>query len=226
MPQAGGSANPARPVDRCRPSIQCRVLVLASQSPQRRRLLSEAGLSFDVDPAGIDEADLPPGLGARAVAVLLAVRKARAVHARRPGDVVVGSDTVVAVDVDRREVQLGKPTDEADARRMIALLAGTTHRVITGVAVVGRFDRSIVDEAEVDLREMTAEEVDAYVAGGSWRGKAGGYGLQNDDPFVTATRGRRDTIIGLPVPHVKALLAGEDEEESSVQAGAKDGRTP
>ena len=181
-------------------------LILASASPRRQQLLSEAGYAFTVVPADVDEEDYPPGILPADLAELLAARKAKAVSRKFPEDVVLGADTVVAFG----DAILGKPRDADDARRMLRLLAGTTHVVITGVAV----SRAISDlhavsrvMSGVRMRDLTPAEIDRYVAGGQWQGKAGGYGIQDDDPFVTRMSGCHSNIVGLPVPETRRLLA-------------------
>jgi septum formation protein len=180
-------------------------LILASASPRRKQLLREAGFAFEVIPAHINEDDHPPMLPTD-LAEYLASQKAQAVARQHPHDVVLGADTVVAFG----DTILGKPADAADARRMLSLLAGTTHVVITGVAVVRSasafFTCSRVMSA-VRMRDLTSAEVERYVAGGQWKGKAGGYGIQDDDPFVTRLSGCHTNIVGLPVPETKRLLA-------------------
>ena len=181
-------------------------LILASASPRRQQLLSEAGYAFTVVPADVDEEDYPPGILPADLAELLAARKAQAVSRKFPEDVVLGADTVVAFG----DSILGKPRDADDARRMLRLLAGTTHVVITGVAAY----RAISDlhavsrvMSGVRMRDLSPDEIDRYVAGGQWQGKAGGYGIQDDDPFVTRMSGCHTNIVGLPVPETRRLLA-------------------
>jgi septum formation protein len=180
-------------------------LILASASPRRQQLLREAGYDFVTDPADVDEDNYPRDLLPSGLAEFLASKKAQAVARRHPDDVVLGADTVVAFG-DR---VLGKPRDAEDARRMLRLLAGTTHVVITGVAVVhaaaNLFTGSRVMSA-VRMRGLAPDEIDRYVAGGRWQGKAGGYGIQDEDPFVTRMSGCHTNIVGLPVPETKRML--------------------
>lgn len=180
--------------------------ILASGSPRRQQLLRDAGFEFVVIPADINEDDHPPNLLPADLAEFLAAQKAHAVARKHPHDVVLGADTVVAFG----DMVLGKPRDADDARRMLQLLAGTTHVVITGVSVVhaaaGQFTRARVMSA-VRMRDLAPAEIDRYVAGGQWQGKAGGYGIQDDDPFVTRLSGCHTNIVGLPVPETKRLLA-------------------
>jgi septum formation protein len=198
-------------------------LILASASPRRQQLLREAGYDFTVDPADIDEEDYPRDMLPADLAEYLASKKAQAVAKRHPADVILGADTVVAFG----DLVLGKPQDAEHARDMLRLLAGTTHVVITGVAVVdqaaGFFTSSRVMSA-VRMRDLSPAEIDRYVAGGQWKGKAGGYGIQDDDPFVTRMSGCHTNIVGLPVPEARRML----ERAGIVPADAARGclRTP
>ena len=183
-------------------------VVLASASPRRRDLLRAAGVEFTVEVAGVDET-LEGHETAEHAATLLAERKARAIAAVHPGEeaLVLGSDTVVAAEVDGRERLLGKPADEAEARAMLEALSGSRHRVVTGVAVVRARDgalRSAHERTWVSMRPIRPDEIDAYVASGEWRDKAGGYAIQeNADVFVTELAGGGfDNVVGLPVARV------------------------
>jgi septum formation protein len=181
-------------------------LILASASPRRRQLLREAGYEFVVEPANVDEENYPPRTLPADLAEQLAVRKANAVAARFPDDVVLAADTVVAFG-DR---PLGKPVDAADARRTLELLSGTTHIVITGVAVVRRAANHSAAArvmSGVRMRTLWPEEISRYVASNDWQGKAGGYGIQDNDPFVTRIAGCHTNIVGLPMPETRRLLA-------------------
>lgn len=172
-------------------------LVLASASPRRHAILGELGFDFDIDPADVDETETP-GLSPREIAVDLALRKARAVAARRPGAWVVGSDTIVALG-DRL---LGKPGDAEEARATLASLSGSRHEVITGVAVVDvDGGREVADCAvtEVWMRRIEPGEIDEYVASGECFGKAGAYAIQErGDRFVTRLEGPYDNVVGFP----------------------------
>ena len=180
-------------------------LILASASPRRQELLREAGYTFVVSPADIDETDHPPGLAPGGVALYLAQRKADAVAARFPGDVVLGADTVVSL----HGRPVGKPEDAADARRMLSELSGTTHAVLTGVAVIHRsrgHSAARLVSSDVHMRGLSPAEIEAYVAGGEWQGKAGGYGIQDQDPFVTRITGSLSNIVGLPMEAAVEML--------------------
>lgn len=186
-------------------------IVLASASPRRRDLLRAAGVAFDVDAADVDES-FDPTLEPEAAARLLAERKARAVAPRHEGRVVLAADTIVALEVDGRTRYLGKPVDAAEARAMLALLSASRHRVVTGVCALD-VDRDVaVLDAEctwVTMRPITGREIDAYVASGEWRDKAGGYAIQESaDRFVSKLEGGGfDNVVGLPVKRALACLA-------------------
>ena len=182
-------------------------LVLASASPRRAALLREAGLGFEVRAADVDES-FDPAADPEQVARDLALRKARVVarELADPDARVVGGDTLVVLDGPRF---LGKPADAAEARAMLEALSGTTHRVITGVAVVaGAREVAAAEVTRVTMRVITPDEVAAYVASGEWRGKAGGYAIQETaDRFVTGLAGGGfDNVVGLPVVRTLALL--------------------
>ena len=181
-------------------------LVLASASPRRQQLLRDAGYAFIVSPADIDESSYPANLSAGDIAEFLAAAKARVVAALFPDDVVLAADTVVALN----DEPLGKPADADDARRMLRLLSGTTHQVITGVAVTRRSINLLRQSrvaSSVHMRPLNDAEINAYVASGEWAGKAGGYGIQDRDPFVTRTSGCHTNIVGLPMTDTARLLA-------------------
>ena len=181
-------------------------LILASASPRRQELLRQAGYDFQVQPSGIDEQDVPPNLAPGDLAEYLARQKANAVSANFADDVVLAADTIVAF----AGHVLGKPSDAADARRMLRLLSGTVHEVVSGVAVVrasANFSRHARVVSAVHMRDLNDREIDDYVASRQWEGKAGGYGIQDPDPFVTRTSGCHTNIVGLPMTTTTDLLA-------------------
>jgi len=146
-------------------------------------------------------------------ASLLAVRKARAVAGAHEGEdaLVIGADTVVALGDGDGARLLGKPSGVAEARAMLEGLSGSRHRVITGVAVVDCASGACFEGWErtwVTMRAIGPEEIDAYVASGEWRGKAGGYAIQETaDAFVTSLEeGGFDNVVGLPVSLTLELL--------------------
>lgn len=181
-------------------------LVLASASPRRIELLALIGIAPDrIDPADIDETPLKDETPAR-LAVRLARAKAQIVEARSPGAVVLAADTVVAVG--RRLLE--KPADADEARRFLGLLSGRNHRVFTAVAVArgDRVTHRCVD-TRVAFKRLSDAEIADYVAGGDWRGKAGGYGIQGPAAaFVLKIIGSHPAVMGLPLPETVNLLSG------------------
>jgi septum formation protein len=182
-------------------------LVLASASPRRLELLAQIGVTPSlIDPADIDEAPLAAETG-RLLALRLARAKAAAVAARHPDAFVLAADTVVTVG--RR--LLGKPQDEADAARMLALLSGRAHRVLTAVAVAAPGGRAgaRLSETRLHFKRLTAAEAAAYLASGEWSGKAGAYGIQGRaGAFVIDLNGSYTGVVGLPLYETRALLGG------------------
>jgi septum formation protein len=178
-------------------------LILASASPRRTEILAGLGLHFEAVPSGFDEGALR-GLGPRAHALAAAAGKAEAVARDRPGDSVIGIDTVVAVD----GTTLGKPADGADARRMLAVLSGRDHAVISAVHVVRGASSSAGHAiSQVRFRRLSRAEIDAYVATGEPADKAGAYAIQGGArAFASVTRGRLDTVVGLPTHLLRRLL--------------------
>lgn len=178
-------------------------LILASASPRRRELLAHLGLAFSVEAADIDET---PHLEEHPVSYTkrLAKEKAQAIALRHPGGAVLGADTTVVLD----HLILGKPADAEDARRMLQLLQGRTHQVITGVAL--HFDTQTIVEAEttmVSFAPMTAETIDAYVATGEPLDKAGAYGIQGiAAQFIPRIEGDYSNVVGLPLARVRQML--------------------
>jgi nucleoside triphosphate pyrophosphatase len=172
-------------------------LVLASASPQRRAILEQLGIEFTVQPAEIEE--LSAG-DPREVVLENARRKARAV----PGQFVLACDTEVNVD----GVVFGKPSDELEAVRMLTELSGRTHEVLGGL-VLRRDGRECEAIASTDVyfRELEPEEIEAYVATGEWRGRAGGYAIQGKGAaLVERIEGDFWNVVGLPVPALVRLL--------------------
>lgn len=189
-----------------RPDVTAGKLVLASSSPRRVELLAQIGIVPDqIDPADIDETPLKAELPAR-LAQRLATSKAAVVAERHPDGVVLAADTVVAVG--RRLLE--KPADENEARRFLKLLSGRNHRVFTGIAVVskGRTSWRVVD-TRVTFKTLSDSEIDAYVASGEWRGKAGGYGIQGRAAaFIQRIVGSHPAVMGLPLYEASNLLYG------------------
>jgi len=179
-------------------------IILASGSPRRRELLTEAGIPFEIDVSDVDET--VEGLPAEMVAVL-AERKARAVAENREEGLVIGADTLVALD----NRALGKPEDDDDARRMLRSLAGRTHDVLTGVCIIdAKTGKTLVDTVRsgVVFKPATDEEIEDYIATGEHRDKAGAYAIQGlGGRFVAGFEGSRTNIIGLPMERLTEMLA-------------------
>lgn len=178
-------------------------LILASASPQRARLLRQLGLGFTVVPADIDETPRP-GETAQALAMRLARTKAEAVSIAYPAARILGSDTVVALG----DQTFGKPAHRADAERMLRALGGTTHRVITAVAVsfYGTTEARAVS-SEVTLDHLDDAAIAAYWASGEPAGAAGGYAIQGRAAqFVAHLSGSYSAVMGLPLYETAALL--------------------
>lgn len=178
-------------------------LILASASPRRLALLAQIGLTPDeVTPVEIDETP-HPGEVPRVCAARLARAKAMAV-ALAPGDVVLGADTIVSVG--RR--LLGKPRDAAEAEAFLRLLSGRRHRVTTAIAArSGEALRARVVETAVRLKRLSEPEIAAYLAGGEWQGKAGGYAIQGAaGAFIPWINGSHSAVVGLPLTETANLL--------------------
>jgi len=179
------------------------MLVLASASPRRQELLRNAGISFEMQPAQIAEDPLP-GEGAKECAERLAREKALAVAQQRPQDFVLAADTVVVVDGQI----LGKPVDGNDAARMLRLLSGREHQVITGVCLVVSGQWSVASETTVvTMSEITEDEIAAYIASGEPMDKAGAYGIQGiASRWIPRIEGDYSNVVGLPVALVWRML--------------------
>lgn len=189
-------------------------VILASKSPRRRELLSSLVPDFEIIVREVDES-LPPEIHTKVGVGLLAIKKGEAVALECPKALVISSDTLVELD----GIPLGKPRDEGDARRMLRALSGRQHNVHTGVAVhyMGRCVYG-VDSTGVTFRDMTDNEIDAYVAGGEPMDKAGAYGIQGEGgKFVSSYDGAFDTVMGLSVSLTEELirraLGGENDKE-------------
>jgi septum formation protein len=171
-------------------------LILASGSPRRRELLEGLGVRFTVRPVDLDESPLP-GEAPRDYVLRLAVEKAAAAS----GELVLAADTTVVVD---GEI-LGKPRDDEDARRMLRLLSGREHSVLTGIALGKAAE---VDETLVRFAPLSEAEIDWYVATGEPRDKAGAYAIQGlGSLFVESVEGSYSNVVGLPIPRMYRLFA-------------------
>jgi len=178
-------------------------LVLASSSPRRREILEAAGWPYEAIVAGVDES-IQPNEAPAVYVQRLARSKAEAVAERLQSGLVLGADTTVVIDGQI----LGQPINDQDARRMLQLLNGKWHEVLTGVAVVRVGGESRVDYETTRVRfaEMTDNEIDWYISRGEGRGKAGAYGIQGAAGlFIEEIQGDYFNIVGLPIRLVYEL---------------------
>lgn len=191
------------------PLDQRHPLLLGSASPRRKELLEQLGLCFTLRPSHVDEPD-PSGEAPEAYARALAERKTSAVIERARGDgepgFVLGADTIVVVD----GAILNKPRDDADALRMLGLLQGRSHHVITAVCVRGVREpagRTIAVRSAVSFRALDERAARAYVASGEGRDKAGSYAIQGlGAAVVRAVEGSYTNVVGLPLAETVDLL--------------------
>lgn len=178
-------------------------VVLASASPRRQQLLATLVPEFTVDPADLDE-DALTHPDPWQTAQVLSREKALLVFERHPDSLVIAGDTVVAVD----DVQLSKPVDRDDARRMLRLLEKRTHLVLTGITL--RWPKGIrmfVEKSEVTFRAIGDQELERFLDTGESMDKAGAYGFQGiARTFVTEIRGSENSVIGLPTEELSKAL--------------------
>jgi septum formation protein len=191
------------------------MLVLASASPRRQELLRNAGIRFAIQPADINETPFA-GESPRHCAERLAREKALAVFRSRPQDSVLGADTIVVVD----DTVLGKPRNADDATRMLQLLSGRIHSVITGVCLVGSLaggaeelrgespkPRTVSEITRVTMCEISDEEIRDYVATGEPMDKAGAYAIQGiASRWIPRIEGDYSNVVGLPMALVYRML--------------------
>ncbi|MBS7225466.1 MAG: septum formation inhibitor Maf [Clostridiaceae bacterium] len=178
-------------------------LILASASPRRQELLRLITEEFTVVPADADET-LPAGLPVANQIEVLAERKAADIFAKHPDSVVIGSDTMVVIDGQ----PLGKPADADDARRMLKMLSGRAHEVITGLAVLSPVGSRIGHRTtKVQFRDLSDGEIERYLATGEPLDKAGAYGIQGKGAtLITGIDGDYFSVVGLPVSMLYTML--------------------
>ena len=174
-------------------------LYLASQSPRRTELLTQVGIDHTVVSSSYEE----PNEGYDSPIAMVkaqALGKARCAVGIPKGGVVLGADTIVVLD---NEV-LGKPQDEADARKMLERLSGRSHSVVTGVALLIKGDEVVFhNETKVYFKELAPFEIESYIASGEPMDKAGAYGIQGKGAlWVEKIEGSYTNVVGLPVEHV------------------------
>jgi septum formation protein len=182
-------------------------LILASASPARRYLLGRAGFDCEVMPANIDE---PAGIGfndPRSLVQHIAWLKAAAMAPRVSAGLVLAADTLGWIN----GKPIGKPADEADARRIIKTLAGTEHELWTGVCLWRRPDdvqTAFQEVSRVAMKGMSEGEIDAYLQTRTWEGCSGAYAIQEvSDPYVRVVEGTMSNVIGLPMETLGDVLA-------------------
>jgi septum formation protein len=178
-------------------------IVLASASPRRQELLKNAGIPFSVRPANLQEVRRP-NEDPRAFAERMAREKANAVHKSMPNACILAADTVVVVD----DHVLGKPDSAADAARMLRLLAGRQHKVITGVCLLGSGFEDVRSEmTAVQFNPLTDGEIQEYISTGEPMDKAGAYGIQGlASRWISRIEGDYFNVVGLPVALVWQML--------------------
>lgn len=180
-------------------------LVLASSSPRRQAFFRDLGWEFQTISANVDEVHIF-GESPQEMVERLALAKASDVRSRAPADWVIGADTIVVTDC----TVLGKPVDKEDAKRMIGMLQGRTHVVMTGVAVFRPDGASLscVEKTEVTFRSMTEDETEAYVEQGESMDKAGAYAIQGKGTLlVEKVNGCYFNVVGLPLERLSSMLA-------------------
>ena len=181
-------------------------LILASSSPRRRELLSQAGFVFKAVNHQLSEhASSAPSQSASDLARSLALAKARSVARNLNQALVLGADTLVALD----QHVIGKPRDRKHAHQILTTLSGTTHQVITALALISAPDGPTLLEHEttsLTMAQLSTRQIDRYLRTGLWRGKAGAYALQEDDAFITNIQGSFSNVVGLPLELFERML--------------------
>lgn len=207
-------------------------IILASGSPRRKEMLELLGLEFEVVESGYDEEKIKTDDPVELVEEL-ALQKALLVGKRYPDAIIIGGDTTVYLPAGKAGVAgeiVGKPVDKQDAEGMMRLLSGTTHMVVTGVAVINSLTGDQVvghEEGFVRFKSLSEEEIKKYIASGAWRGFAGGYAMQGTaSPFVSEQTGSLSAIIGMPVTLTADLLeqmgVGVEVSPEEVELDIKD----
>ena len=185
------------------------LLILASVSPRRRKLMSEAGYEFTVVPPQVDEsAFTAEKANPVEYAKRLALAKAKSVADRHPDSFIIGADTIV----DFQGRIIGKAADAEEAEQITRKLFSAPHKVITGMAIIRLSNGTELlrsDSTTVYPRKMTAGQIADHVKGGSWRDKAGAYAIQETgDKFVEKIEGSMTNVMGLPMELLESLLNG------------------
>ena len=192
-------------------------LILASNSPRRREILTQAGFDFSVLASDVDES-FPMDMPLHEVPVFLSEKKAKALSELNSNAIILAADTVVIVG----NKILNKPADKSEAREMLQNLSGVTHQVLTGITMISPVETvSIVDSALVTFRTLADWEMDWYVKGGFGLDKAGAYGVQDFIGMAGIEKldGSFYTVMGLPIYQVFKLLKPYilDGKQSQIQ---------
>lgn len=190
---------------------QSRPLILASGSPRRGELMSAAGYQFSVIiPADGAEDQPRPNEPAAKVVERLAYQKAADVAARLENAFVIAADTLGVLG----DLLLGKPADAADARRMLELLSGRRHQVLTGVCLWDVADRRIVIESiatELQMKPLDDATITGHIHSLRWQGKAGGFGFQDGNDWLEIVSGSESNVVGLPMERLAELISEFDK---------------
>lgn len=181
-------------------------IILASGSPRRIEFLTQLGLKFSIEPSNLDETNLidenlPPEENAKKIAL----EKAKSVAKNKKEGIVIGADTIVVLG---KEI-LGKPENKKSAIKMLKKLSGTTHRVITGLALINIKGKTLVDSVTtfVTMRRMNNKEIEEYINTDEPLDAAGSYKIQEKgDKFITKIEGDYENVIGLPLTKFKEML--------------------
>lgn len=180
-------------------------IVLASGSPRRKDLMDKTGLDYIIDPADIDEREVKEKSAEKLVEIL-AIKKAENVAVRHPDSIIIGSDLIVSLN----DKQYGKPDDDADAKRMLKILRGTSHNILTGVAVLNTKNSKIataVEKVDIKMRDYSDKEIDDYILTGEQSDKAGAYAVQGlGGKLLESYKGDWDAIVGLPIKSLDRLI--------------------
>lgn len=186
--------------------MQTREIILASASPRRRELLAGLGVEFRIVHTDLDESPMEEET-AKEHAIRLARAKARAVLRDHDKALIIGADTIVTID---GEI-LGKPADKDDARRMLALLSGRTHTVVTAYSAIDaakELEETKAIETLVTVKELTKEEINNYVETGEPMDKAGSYAIQGQGKFIVESiEGSYTNVVGLPTEELRETLS-------------------
>jgi len=182
-------------------------IILASKSPRRAELLKKEGVEFIQISPEISESEQTENSDVRMLAIENALRKAESVSTQYPDSIVVGADTIV---ISSEGELFGKPDTEEDALRILSALSGTTHSVVTGVALIAasqKIRKTFMEETRVTMKQMSGEDIRMYVAQNRPFDKAGSYAIQEcGDAFVEKIDGDYSNVVGLPVERTVAMI--------------------